>query len=63
MAIMNIFVKYKIIENKVSSNSGKKEDAFFLIFVEIDAAICLIKNDKMDFCIQKLILNTCICLP
>lgn len=31
----------------------KREDAFSLS-IEIDAAICLIKNDKMDLCIQKL---------
>jgi len=44
----------KIIENKVHLQIlEKKEDAFSLS-VEIDAAICLIKNDKMDFCIQKL---------
>ncbi len=49
-----ICVIQKIIDNKVHLQIlEKKEDAFSLS-VEIDAAICLIKNDKMDFCIQKL---------
>lgn len=49
-----ICVIQKIMDNKVHLQIlEKKEDAFSLS-VEIDAAICLIKNDKMDFCIQKL---------
>lgn len=44
----------KIIENKVHLQILEKREDAFSLSVDIDAAICLIKNDKMDFCIQKL---------
>lgn len=44
----------KIIDHKIHLQILEKREDAFSLSVKIDAAICLIKNDKMDFCIQKL---------
>ena len=43
-----------IIDDKIHLQILEKREDAFSLSVEIDAAICLIKNEKMDFCIQKL---------
>lgn len=43
-----------IIDDRIHLQILEKREDVFSLSVKIDAAICLIKNDKMDLCIQKL---------